>query len=112
MSTEQLVILCRADSISEGEIGQGALPGGTRVAIYNVGGRYYVTDDLCTHGASSLSEEGMLDGCEVECGWHFGRFDVTTGKPTAMPCEVALRTFEARIVDEMICIVLNQPSGS
>lgn len=78
---------------------QGELPGGHKVAIYNVDGDFYVTDDLCTHGQSSLSDEGMLDGKIVECSWHFGAFDVTTGEAVQMPCRDALRTWEVTVED-------------
>jgi p-cumate 2,3-dioxygenase ferredoxin subunit len=35
----------------------------------------------------------------VECTFHFGTFDVTTGEPTGMPCEIALKTYPVTIVD-------------
>jgi p-cumate 2,3-dioxygenase ferredoxin subunit len=44
-----------------------------------------------------LSEEGILNGCIVECSFHFGSFDVTTGAAVAMPCEVALKIYRVRI---------------
>ena len=89
--------LCRADDIAPGQIGAGLLPDGKKVAIYNVDGAFFVTDDVCTHGQASLSEGGILDGCLVECGWHFGAFDVTTGQPAASPCTEPLRTYPAII---------------
>ncbi|MFP6744644.1 MAG: Rieske 2Fe-2S domain-containing protein, partial [Alphaproteobacteria bacterium] len=43
------------------------------VAIYNVDGTYYATDDICTHEFASLCE-GFIDGDIVECPLHAGQF--------------------------------------
>lgn len=84
---------------AEGSVNGRTLPGGTRIALYRVDGVIYATDDLCTHGQSSLSEEGTLTGRTIECAWHFGTFDVTTGEACAMPCVTALRTYPVTVVE-------------
>jgi p-cumate 2,3-dioxygenase ferredoxin subunit len=99
--------LCRIGDLGPGEIASGMLPDGGRVAIYNVDNAFYVTADLCTHGESSLSEEGLLDGHIVECGWHMGQFDVRTGEPKARPCAVALKTYPVTIIDGQLHIELD-----
>lgn len=96
------IALCPAAEIPEGEMLKSALPDGTPLALYNVDGTIYVTDDKCTHGEVSLSDEGTLIGKTVECSWHFGSFDVTTGKATAMPCERDLKTYPVTIIDGII----------
>jgi p-cumate 2,3-dioxygenase ferredoxin subunit len=88
----------------DGEIRPAAMPDGTTLAVYNVDGTIYATADLCTHGEASLSEEGILTGKIVECPWHFGTFDVTSGKPTGMPCTVALQTFAVKIIEESVYV--------
>src|SRR5579875_995021 len=98
----ELVAFFPASEIAPGTMRKVHLPDGTAVALYNVDGRIYATDDLCTHGAASLSEEGNLIGATVECSWHFGTFDVTTGAATGMPCEVPLRTYPVHIRDGII----------
>jgi p-cumate 2,3-dioxygenase ferredoxin subunit len=87
-----------------GEIRPAALADGTALAVYNVDGRIYATADLCTHGEASLSEEGILTGCTVECPWHFGTFDVTNGRATAMPCTIPLKTYAVEVVDEDVYV--------
>ena len=52
--------------------------GDQRLAVFNIGGRFYVTDDECTHASASLAE-GMLDGDIIECAVHMGAFHVPTG---------------------------------
>jgi p-cumate 2,3-dioxygenase ferredoxin subunit len=94
--------LCRTDELVPGEIAGRSLPDGSRVAIYNVDNTYYVTSDVCTHGESSLSEEGLLDGHLVECGWHMGTFDVRTGAPTGRPCVVPIKSYPVTIIDGQI----------
>ena len=75
----ETVILCAADEVVEGEIKQAPLPDGSNVALYRVEGAIYATADMCTHGEASLAEEGIITGNTVECTFHFGTFDVTTG---------------------------------
>lgn len=100
----EVVDLCAASDVAEGEIRRGELPSGHAVAIYNVDGQFYVTDDICSHGEASLSEDGSLDGYEVECSWHFGRFDVRSGEPCAMPCEIAIRCWPVKIEDGRVFV--------
>jgi p-cumate 2,3-dioxygenase ferredoxin component len=96
--------LCALDELDEGSITAGRLPDGHHVAIYKVDGEVYVTDDRCTHGDASLTEEGSLDGCTVECSWHFGQFDVRTGQPLASPCTEPLRTYRVTVQDGSVFV--------
>jgi p-cumate 2,3-dioxygenase ferredoxin subunit len=101
--TKEVLVGVIAD-FPKGEIRPAAMPDGTNLAIYNVDGTLYATADLCTHGEASLSEEGILTGKIVECPWHFGTFDVTDGKPTGMPCTVALRTFAVKVIESNVYV--------
>jgi nitrite reductase/ring-hydroxylating ferredoxin subunit len=76
---------------------------GRALAVFNVGGEFYVTDDTCTHGLASLAE-GTLEGSVVTCPWHGGRFDVRTGRPVAGPCTEPLATYPCRVRDEGVWI--------
>ena len=68
---------------AKGEVADGAVlrveTGDLTLAVYNVAGLYYVTDDHCTHGPGSLSE-GYLEGHRIECDFHHGAFDIRTGE--------------------------------
>ncbi|MGZ8261192.1 MAG: non-heme iron oxygenase ferredoxin subunit [Caldimonas sp.] len=72
--------------------------GGRVIAVYLVDGAAYATAGRCTHGDASLVD-GFLEGHEIECPFHQGRFDVRTGEVTAGPAEVPLATWPARVVD-------------
>lgn len=100
----EVVTLCAADEVVDGEIRKAELPDGSHVALYRVDGAIYATADKCTHGEVSLSDEGIITGKIVECTFHFGTFDVTTGEPTGMPCEIPLKTYRVELVDGQICI--------
>jgi nitrite reductase/ring-hydroxylating ferredoxin subunit len=76
---------------------------GVAYAVFTIGGRYYVTQDSCTHGPGSMSE-GLVMGEEVECPFHQGRFHIPSGRPTAAPCTEALRVWTAQAVEGKICI--------
>lgn len=77
--------------------------GGQGYAIFSVDGAIYVTQDLCTHGPGYLSD-GYVEGREVECPIHQGRFDICTGRATSAPCTEPLRIWAAHIRDGAVMI--------
>lgn len=74
------------------------------ICLYNIGGTIYATDNACTHGEASLADGFIVDGCEIECPYHQGRFDVRTGRATHAPCVVDVRTYPVRIVGKAVLI--------
>jgi nitrite reductase/ring-hydroxylating ferredoxin subunit len=92
--------------IGDGEMNAIKLSGIEAVAIYNVAGRYYATQDLCSHAAASLSEGWLMDH-EVICPVHEGRFDVRDGQPLCFPVTDALRTFPVLIRDNSVWVDLS-----
>jgi p-cumate 2,3-dioxygenase ferredoxin component len=98
--------LCATSEVVEGTIAEGFLPDLQRVAIYRVVDKFYVTDDLCTHGNASLVDEGTQTGRQVECAWHNGCFDITTGEATTQPCTQALRTYPAEVDADSVYVRL------
>jgi nitrite reductase/ring-hydroxylating ferredoxin subunit len=67
------VELCKADQVAAGTALRVETSGLT-VAVFNVNGVFYVTEDACTYGPGSLSE-GFIDGDVVECNFHNGQFE-------------------------------------
>jgi len=82
--------------------------GGLTLAVFNVAGIFYVTDDHCTHGPGSLSE-GTLEGEIVECNFHNGQFNVRTGEVVAPPCILPLATYAATIEQGGVYIEIDLP---
>jgi nitrite reductase/ring-hydroxylating ferredoxin subunit len=72
-------------------------------AVFNLDGHFHATQDQCTHGPGSLAE-GFIMGCEIECPFHQGRFDIRTGRATAAPCTEALRVWTVHVIDGRLCI--------
>ena len=83
---------------------------GTELAVFQVGENYYVTQDGCTHGPGSLSE-GYVDGEEIECPFHQGRFNIITGEPAAAPCTERLKIWNVTVQDGKICIDATRPES-
>lgn len=77
--------------------------GESAIAIYNVDGEFFATQDLCTHGNWSLSD-GYLDGDIIECTLHWAKFCVRTGKVKAQPACDPLKVFPLEVRDNEIFV--------
>ena len=84
----------------------GILVDGRDIALYNAGGEIFATDNICTHGQARLCE-GFLEGHEIECPLHQGRFDVRTGQPTCAPVTEAIRNYPVRIEGGRVFLALD-----
>lgn len=96
--------VCPSTDLPEG----GAWPvfvEGNEICLYRVENELYATSDRCTHGNANLSG-GSLEGHEIECPLHQGRFDIRSGAPTHAPCTAAVRTYPVREVDGTIYVDL------
>ncbi|CAH2904331.1 MAG: Probable ferredoxin subunit of a ring-hydroxylating dioxygenase oxidoreductase protein (EC [uncultured Paraburkholderia sp.] len=69
---------------------------GQEIALYRVDDVVYATDNVCTHGHALLCD-GFLEGHEIECPLHQGRFDVRTGKAMCEPLTTDIRTFSVKV---------------
>lgn len=69
---------------------------GREIAICTVGDAVYAVDNLCTHGNARLCD-GFLDGHEIECPLHQGKFDVRDGRPICEPVTLALRSYPVKV---------------
>ncbi len=79
--------------------------GGYDLALYDVSGAVYATDNLCTHAQAYLTD-GTLEGDIVECPLHGGRFEVRTGKGLGPPIPCDLRIYAVRVANGEIQINL------
>ena len=77
--------------------------GGLTLAVFNVGGDFYVTDDQCTHGPGQLSE-GYIEDDVVECNFHNGQFNIRTGEVVSPPCMVPVKTYPATVIGGKVTI--------
>ena len=99
--------MAKVDLCSTGDVAPGnALKvetGELALAVFNVDGEFYVTDDLCTHGPGSLSE-GYIEGDVVECNFHNGQFNIKTGEVVSPPCMVPIKTYKTSVENGRVLI--------
>jgi len=80
--------------------------GGKEIALYEVEGEVFATDNICTHGHARLSD-GFLEGHEIECPLHQGKFDVCTGKALCAPLTDNIKTYAVRIENMRVMLKLD-----
>lgn len=84
--------------------------GGREIAIYSVDGTVYATDNICTHGHARLCD-GFLDGHEIECPLHQGKFDVRDGRAMCEPLTENLRTWPVKVEDGSVYVEIEAADG-
>jgi 3-phenylpropionate/trans-cinnamate dioxygenase ferredoxin component len=77
--------------------------GDAAIAIWNVEGQFYATDDECTHEETSLSE-GDVWGGVVECPLHGAQFDVRTGDVLSLPAVFPLKTYPVKVEGDQVYV--------
>jgi nitrite reductase/ring-hydroxylating ferredoxin subunit len=103
MSTPTKIELCGAAEIAPGQAKR-VETHGLAVAVYNLDGQFYVTDDACTHGPGLLSE-GYIDGDVVECNFHNGSFNIRTGEVVdPPPCMIPVKTYRTIVENGKVFI--------
>lgn len=77
--------------------------GDHQLALYNVDGVFYATDEICTHAYASLAD-GYLMGDEIECPLHGACFSVKTGEALIEPATEPLKTYPVRIENGAVLV--------
>ena len=89
---ETVTDLCAAGDVPENGVLRVVVAGHPPLAIYNLSGAFYATEDRCSHGEASLSG-GFVEGGCIVCPLHFGSFDIRTGVPVDPPCSREIETY-------------------
>jgi nitrite reductase/ring-hydroxylating ferredoxin subunit len=84
--------VCETSAVAEGQIVRVEIEGFPPLAVYRSEGEFFVSDDTCSHGEASLAD-GYIEGTEVECPWHGGRFCIRTGKALMFPAVTPIRVY-------------------
>lgn len=79
----EFIPVAKVADIKPGE-GKTVTVGDREVALFNVSGTFYATDNTCPHRGGPLGE-GTLEGNVVTCPWHGWQFDVATGISSVVP---------------------------
>ena len=75
------------------------------IALYQVEGEIYATDNICTNGNARLCD-GFLEGHEIECPLHQGKFDVRNGKAMCAPLTEDIRIYPVKIENGRVLVEL------
>lgn len=103
------VFACRTGDVPPGTVVRVVPVEGEPVAVYNVDGELYATDDRCTHSVASLSD-GELDGDCIVCPVHGGMFHVPTGRALSFPVTVDVATRPIEVDGDEVYVVIPQPA--
>lgn len=96
MTEPTWIDVAAADDVFEGAA-IAVTPEGRDIAVYKTeSGEVFATDNICTHGHARLCD-GFLEGHEIECPFHQGRFDIRDGSPTAEPCTEAVKSYPVKV---------------
>ncbi|GGX04257.1 ferredoxin [Pigmentiphaga litoralis] len=101
--TQWLDVAARDDIPDDDVIGVDL--GGKSLALYRVDGEVYATDNICTHGHARLCD-GFLEGHEIECPLHQGRFDIRTGKAMCAPLTEDVKIYPIKVEDGRVLVEL------
>lgn len=77
------VSVCRVEEISPGTAKRVKVEG-KPIAIFNLNGDFYATDDTCPHEGGSLSD-GFIEREQVTCPVHGATFHIKSGKTLEPP---------------------------
>jgi nitrite reductase/ring-hydroxylating ferredoxin subunit len=80
--------------------------GGEAIALYNLEGEIYATDNICSHAFALLSDGYLGDGT-IECPLHAARFDVKTGKVLCAPATKDIRSYRTKLEGDDILVDLD-----
>ncbi len=79
------------------------LVAGRPLALFNVNGTFYATDNTCLHRGGPVGE-GFLEGAVVTCPWHGWQYDVKTGQSFTNPA-ARLRTYRVVVEADDVKVV-------
>lgn len=105
MNKSKWIDATAVDEVPEDDV-IGIVVGDRDIALYNADGEIFATDNICTHGHARLCE-GFLEGHEIECPLHQGRFDIRTGEATCAPVTEAIRSYPIRIEHGRVLLALD-----
>jgi naphthalene 1,2-dioxygenase system ferredoxin subunit len=105
VTTFQWIDAAAIDDIPDGDA-FGVVVQGRGIALYRVSDTVYATAAQCTHGAAQMCD-GFLEGYEIECPLHQGRFDIRTGKALNEPLTEDLKTYAVRCENGRVLIAVD-----
>lgn len=93
----------RVEDLPQGSSKTVELPEGRELALYNVNGEFYATENFCPHKGAPLTD-GTLCEHVIECDRHGWQFDVRTGQ--CLTVTEKIETYEVFVADGFIKIMV------
>ncbi len=69
---------------------------GTQIVVFNLEGKYFAIEDVCTHDGGCLTG-GEIEGDQIVCPRHGARFCIRTGAALTAPAYEPTATFPVRV---------------
>ncbi len=90
-----------ADTLKPGE-SKAVKIGETEIALFNLNGQFYATQNLCPHRGGPLAEGSLDEDGVLICPWHGYSFSVMTGDPYGFPYPI--KTFPVKVEDGKVFV--------
>jgi naphthalene 1,2-dioxygenase ferredoxin component len=97
---DKWIPVCPRSAVGAGEMVMEEV-GDREIVLADVDGEVFAFDGICTHALGYL-DQGELDGYQVMCPLHEGRFDIRTGKVVSGEPEEPIEVYPARVTDGTI----------
>ncbi len=97
----EIITVGRVEDVPPGRCATVELLNGDELALYNVGGEFYASENFCPHKGAALAD-GFLCQYMIECNWHGWKFDVRTGQ--CLNARAQVRTYRVFIEEGLIKI--------
>ena len=94
---------CAESDIDEDDVMRFDHSGRTFAIYHTEGGKFFVTDGLCTHEQVHLADGLVMDNI-IECPKHNGRFDLRTGEAKGAPVCIDLKTWPIKVENGRLLI--------
>ena len=100
--SENWIDVCAIDEQPDDDV-KGVQVAGQDIALYHVEGEVFATEGACSHGNAKLCE-GYLEGHEIECPLHQGRFDIRSGKAMCAPLTADIQIYLVKKEDGRVLL--------
>jgi|SRR5919198_6777054 3-phenylpropionate/trans-cinnamate dioxygenase ferredoxin subunit len=102
---QRWIKVCDANSLKNGDLLDFDFDD-KKVLISKAGNKVYATDRICTHAYADLST-GFMNESEktITCPLHMSVFRLDDGSPQNLPAEEPLKTYQAKIEDNVVYIL-------
>ena len=107
MSEREYVAVARVADVPPGAVIR-VQAAGRAIALYNLDGAFYATDEICTHAYASLAD-GFIDGETIECPLHGAQFSVRSGEALSPPATEPLATYAVRVEGDELRVAIPKP---